>query len=163
MPKKTALEVLQDHDVLKPRVVIEEAKRAGLPLRYALAMLQKETGIPQHNIFGGDYGPAYKGRPPFYHDNVTEKRVKALLNQPKNNGVGWTQLTFRPFVVEAEKLGGAHRPRFQMRVGFKVLEGLMDQFGPQQGFARYNGSGPAAQVYGQEAMKIANTWGKRLP
>lgn len=158
MPK-TALQVLQDHDVLKPRVVIEEAKRAGLPLRYALAMLQKETGIPQKNIFGCDHGAGKA----FCHQNVTEARVKKLLASNLANGVGWTQLTYRPFVFEAQKLGGAHKPRFQMRVGFKVLAGLQDQFGPQQGFARYNGSGPAAQAYGREAMQFANTWGKRLP
>lgn len=158
MAERDVIRKLRRHGVKQPRAVIEEAQRAGLSLSNALAMLEKETGIPQRNIFGGDYGAAYAGKPPYYHDRVTRRRVKKLLGQPLNNGVGWCQLTYRPFVTQAEAMGGAHKPRFQMRVGFGVLGGLIRQKGQAAGFAAYNGSGPAAEAYGRDAVAKAERW-----
>ena len=155
---QTAAEILKAHNVLKPRVVIDEANRAGLGLADAVAMLEKETGIPQRNIFGCDHGEGVA----FCHENVTEARVKALRASGQTNGVGWTQLTFAPFVEEADKLGGAHKPRFQMRVGFKVLADHIRANGEQKGFARYNGTGPAAEAYGRDAVAKAGRWRKIL-
>jgi hypothetical protein len=156
---KPAWQILRDNDVLKPKVVIEEAKRAGLPLRFALAMLEKETDIPQRNIFGCDHG---SGRA-FCHENVTAARVAALRRSGLANGVGWTQITLPAFVEEADKLGGAHKPRFQMRVGFKVLKDNIDREGSaRQGFRAYNGSGAQAEKYGREAVAIAERWKRAL-
>jgi len=149
-----AWEILKAHDVRRPRVVIEEANRAGLPLACAVAMLEKETSIPQRNIFGCDHGEGVE----FCHENVTAARVKALRASDLANGVGWTQLTLPAFVTEADKLGGAHKPRFQMRVGFKVLADNIHQSGMQKGFARYNGSGPAAEAYGRDAVAKTERW-----
>lgn len=154
--------ILKAHGVHQPKVVVDEAHRAVLTLEHALAMLECETGIPQRNIFGGDYGSSYAGRPPYYHDAVTPARVTALLAQPLNNGVGWTQLTYRPFVVEAQQLGGAHIPRYQMRVGFKALAGLITARGERAGFAGYNGTGAAADAYAQRAIGFTNAWRERL-
>jgi hypothetical protein len=151
---QTAWEILKANNVRKPRAVVEEANRAGLPLACGVAMLEKETGIPQRNIFGCDHGEGVA----FCHENVTEARVKALRASGKSNGVGWTQLTFPPFVEEADKLGGAHKPRFQMRVGFKVLADHIRANGMQKGFARYNGSGPAAEAYGRDAVAKTERW-----
>lgn len=153
---KPAWKILKEHGVKSPKVVVEEAKHAGLALSDAVAMLEKETGIPQENIFGCDYGP--RSGPPFCHQPVTEARVRSLLAQNLNNGVGWTQLTYRPFVEEAQRLGGAHKPRFQMRVGFKILAGLIRQYGQANGFAHYNGVGPAAAAYGRDAAAKAARW-----
>jgi hypothetical protein len=152
---KRAWEILRDNGVVNPRVVVDEAKRAKLPLRFAVAMLEKETGIPQRNIFGCDHG---EGRA-FCHENVTEARVKSLRSSGLANGVGWTQITFPAFVVQADKLGGAHKPRFQMRVGFRVLKDNMDREGSaQQGFRAYNGTGEDAEKYGRDAVKVAERW-----
>lgn len=157
--RRRIAEKLRARGVKQPYVVVDEARRANILIASALAMLEMETGIPQRNIFGGDYGPSYKGRPPFYHDEVTAARVKALLAQPLNNGVGFTQLTYRPFVVAAEQAGGAHIPRFQMRIGFKILRQLFDEHGSLQlMFERYNGSGAAAQEYGRRAVRLRTKW-----
>lgn len=153
--------ILKRHRVRSPRLVIKEAKRANLALSNALAMLEKETGIPQRNVFGCDWGPQ-GGRPPYCGDAVTKARVDALRRSGRANGVGWTQLTWPPYVTEAERHGGAHLPRNQMRVGFKVLAGEIRNRGTVQGFAAYNGSGPAAQAYGREAAAIAQKWHQRL-
>jgi hypothetical protein len=156
---KPAWQVLRDNGVLKPKVVVEEAERARLPLHMAVAMLEKETDIPPRNIFGCDHGP---GRA-FCHENVTAVRVAALRRSGLANGVGWTQITFPAFVEEADRLGGAHKPRFQMRVGFKVLNDNMDRQGSaQQGFRAYNGTGRDAEKYGREAIGIAKRWKRTL-
>jgi hypothetical protein len=156
---KPAWQILRDHGVLKPKAVVEEAKRAGVPLHFVLAMLEKETGIPQRNIFGCDHGPGNA----FCHENVTAARVAALRRSGLANGVGWTQLTFPPFVAEADRLGGADKPRFQMRVGFKVLKENIDrERSAQQGFRAYNGSGADAEKYGREAIAIARRWKRTL-
>jgi len=153
-----AWRILADNAVLKPKVVVEEAERARLPLHFALAMMEKETDIPQLNIFGCDHGP---GRA-FCHENVTAARVAALRRSGLANGVGWTQITFLAFVKQADELGGAHKPRFQMRVGFKVLKDNIDREGSaQQGFRAYNGTGRDAEKYGREAIAIAKRW-KRI-
>lgn len=149
---------LRRHAVKKPRQLRREAKRAGLALPCALAMLEMETAIPQRNIFGCDQGA---GRT-FCHQRVTRKKVRALLASGLANGVGWTQLTYRPFVIEAERLGGAHRPRNQMRVGFAVLADNIRRLGVQAGFAAYNGSGPAADAYGRDAVAKAARWSSIL-
>lgn len=156
---KPAWRILAGNAVLKPKVVVDEAERARLPLHFALAMLEKETAIPQQNIFGCDHGP---GRA-FCHENVTAARVSALRRSGLANGVGWTQITFPAFVKEADELGGAHKPRFQMRVGFKVLKDNMDREGSaQQGFRAYNGTGRDAEKYGKEAIAIAQRWKRVL-
>lgn len=149
---------LRRHGVKRPFLVIAEAKRAELPLACAVALLEKETGIPQRNIFGCDHGA---GRA-FCHQRVTSDRVRQLLASGTANGVGWTQLTYLPFVRQAEAAGGAHKPKYQMRVGFQVLSDLITQHGVETGFARYNGSGPAAEAYGADALWKTHRWRRRI-
>ena len=153
-----ARHVLRDHNVSRPRLVISEAKNADLKLAQALAALEKETGFPQRNIFGCDWGA---GRA-FCHMRVTRRRVRRLLKSDLANGVGWTQLTFPPFVRQARRMGGAHKPKFQMRVGFAHLAWLIDTYGEWGGFRRYNGSGEAAERYATEAVDLARKWRGRL-
>jgi hypothetical protein len=155
MTRKELAAKLKAHKVKQPFVVIDEAKRADIKVATALAMLEMETEIPQRNIFGCDYG---EGRA-FCHQNVTKERVAALQRSGLANGVGWTQLTYPPFVVEAQKMGGAHIPRFQMRVGFKVLRQLFDEYDSiSLMFEHYNGSGAAAQQYAREAVALRAAW-----
>lgn len=151
---------LRQHKVRKPHLVIKEAKRAGLPLPDALAMLEQETGIPQKNIFGCDQGSI------LCHEKVTRKSVRRLVHHIRGggipNGVGWTQITYQPFVYQAQDLGGAWKPKYQMRVGFKVLADLIRQHGVQQGHAAYNGTGAAAQQYGRVAVELRRKWQRIL-
>lgn len=146
---------LADWDVKQPLVTIEEALRADIRVASALAMLEMETGIPQRNIFGCDHGPGTA----FCHQNVTEERVKDLLNSGLSNGVGWTQLTYRPFVLKAVELGGAHIPRIQMRVGFQILRDNYDRLGSiREMYRAYNGSGSAAEAYATKAVGLRHKW-----
>lgn len=147
--------------VKRPQMVLSEARRARLRPQYALAMLENETGVPQRNIFGCDYGA--RSSAPWCHQKVTRARVLSLLAQNLNNGVGWTQLTYRPFVDEAERHGGAHKPRYQMRVGFRVLKDNIDREGSVwSGFRAYNGTGSAAEAYANRALSNAAKWERVL-
>jgi hypothetical protein len=157
-PRQRKIEALKRLGVKSPGMVLSEAKRADLNPEYALAMLEKETGIPQQNIFGCDHGP---GRA-FCHMKVTKERVAALRASGAMNGVGWTQITWWEFVRDADNMGGAHLPRFQMRVGFDVLAAHIAQYGVWDGFRRYNGSGSAAEAYANEAVGLAKKWNSIL-
>ena len=141
--------------VKQPLVVIDEAQKQGILIGSALAMLEMETGIPQRNIFGCDHGA---GRA-FCHQRVTKERVAALRRSQLANGVGWTQLTYPPFVAQADREGGAHIPRFQMRVGFSVLRDNYDRLGSVYSMYRaYNGTGPAAEAYANQAIQLRAKW-----
>jgi hypothetical protein len=132
--------------------IAQEARRADLPLDLAYALVEQESAFK--NIFGCDHGA---GRA-FCHQQVTRERVQTLLNSGVANGVGLTQLTYRPFVVEANRIGGAHRPRFQLRVGFKVLKNNIRGQGYRAGIRAYNGSGPAAERYADLLIARRQKW-----
>jgi hypothetical protein len=156
-PRDQLVAALRRHDVRQPTVVVDEAKRANIRVCTALAVMEQETGIPQRNIFGHDYGGPFPGQ------KVTKDRVRALRASGKANGVGWTQLTYPPFVAEADRAGGAHIPRYQMRVGFKYLRNAYNSSGDslRRALAVYNG-GPSSPNYGyaDEVLRKRNRWEK---
>ena len=53
MASPRLIERLREHGVLRPQAVAEEAKRAGLPLPLACALLEKDSGGGR-NVFGHD-------------------------------------------------------------------------------------------------------------
>ena len=109
------------------RVIVDEARRADLHVDLACALVEQESD--GFNVFGGDYGDV-GDKPPFYHQPVTKARVQALRTggsyRHGMNGVGLTQLTWWEFVEKAEKMGGAHLPAIQCRVGFGDLVSMLD-------------------------------------
>lgn len=152
--------ILGDHG----KVIFEEAKRAGLELALARALVEQESG--NKNIFGCDLGP--RTGPPWCRQTVTRERVQALIRHVRSdgtsNGVGLTQLTSIGFIEQAERAGGAHVPRYQCRVGFQLLAGLIRQFGLFDGLGAYNG-GPANPIasYAEEVLDKRAEWRNRLP
>src|SRR6266571_3711711 len=74
-------------------VIMAEARREGVELATALALVQQESGF--RNIFGCDLG--HRKTVPWCHQHVTRDRVKALIAHVKaggiSNGVGLSQLT----------------------------------------------------------------------
>jgi hypothetical protein len=82
------------------------------------------------------------------------------------NGVGLTQLTSINLVERAQDLGGAHLPRYQMRVGFEYLNSLIGRLGWPAGAAAYN-AGPGnwrsvIGTYGADMQKLEREWAVRL-
>jgi hypothetical protein len=146
--------------VVYPLTTIWEARRAGLPLSCALAQLEKESGRG-HNVFGHD--PV---KNPVKGGAVTKKRYLLYKHYRQQGlgmqGVGPCQLTYYTVQDEADKAGGCHRPKYNMRIGFKMLAGLIKVHGIQKGAARYNGAGPAADAYGRDFAAKQAKWHKFL-
>jgi hypothetical protein len=122
--------------------IILEARRAGIPLSWAFALVEQESGF--RNIFGCDWGPrGFPFMPPYCRVPVTKARVEALLRHGKPNGVGLTQITDFNYVRRAQRTKvarafGAHLPGNQIRVGMQVLK---EKTGGNMGQAwKYNGS-----------------------
>ena len=151
--------------------IVSEVERmgpGGLYLSTACALIEKESG--GKNIFGCDWGSRWTNIPPYCQVAVTEARVKALIRNVNSgggqNGVGVTQLTSIDLVKEAERIGGAHIPRFQMRVGFRYLNDLIARFGWPEGAAAYN-AGPGnyqsvMATYGADMARLERRWARRL-
>lgn len=131
--------------VKRPGLIVRKAKRFNLPVAFLVAVLEAETGIPQRNIFGCDYGAGKA----FCHERVTNAKINALLKSPLANGVGWTQLTWKPYVVEAHKRPfGAARVANQVHVGARILRDHVKAYGYWGALKAYNGSAEYAnRVY----------------
>lgn len=152
-----------------PRTTVEESRRAGLPLSYALAFLEKEsTGRDRNgqaafglNLFGSD-----AVRNPVKGGFVTPARYSEYLRNRKRGlgmqGVGPCQLTWFALQDMADQLGGCEKPRFNMRVGFAQAKALIRAHGKRDGARRWNGSGPAAERYAEDWLRKQRAWHERL-
>lgn len=127
----------------------------GLPLAYALVM-HESAG---QNIWGHDYYYGGQKAPGWGWGAVTEANVDLFLVQRnasgRSNGCGLTQLTSRSLQDECMQAGGLWVPQHQMAVGLHDLHGLIAENGLEAGVAAYNGSGPAAVMYSQEVLALA--------
>jgi len=148
---------LRAEGVVYPLTTIWEARRAKLPLSYALALLEKESGLG-HNEFGHD-PTIFAGA-----GEVTKTKYLAYRAERRASGnrlmqgVGPTQLTFFTYQDLADELGGCWRPSRNMRVGFTHLQQLTHVLGKQEGAARFNGTGPAAEEYGRDFVQRQERW-----
>lgn len=129
--------------------------KLGLPL--ACANLQLESG-GGHNIFGHDVDGLGKC-PGWGWGAVTHSNYLAFrhLRQAtgRSNGVGPCQLTSPSLQDEADAAGGCWIPAHNMAVGFHYLHDLILRFGVLDGCIAYNGSGPAADAYGERLVALA--------
>jgi hypothetical protein len=158
-----AVDVIKRAGIRRPTTVVRLARRTGLLVREAVAMLELESsgGL---NVFGHDPvdPPQIQGGP------VTEeryRRYKQLRAQCGAQGVGPGQLTHPPLQDRADALGGCWRPGVNMLVAFEHLAGLIRAHGRQEGFRRYNG-GPtwnaASAGYAQRALQRVAVWEQRF-
>ncbi len=136
------------------------AAKLGLPL--ACAMLEMESG-KGYNVWGHDFPANFAGG----FDRTTGKHwgatvtaqayaaYKAQRGVHGNQGVGPCQLTSPGLQDEADAAGGCFIPQHNMAVGFHYLHDLIKEHGLLQGCISYNGSGPAAQAYGEHLVALA--------
>jgi hypothetical protein len=138
------------------------------PVSLGCALVHQESWF--RNIFGCDFGSRWTWEPPYCQVVVTKNRVQKLIENFESgggqNGVGLTQLTSREFIYEAEKLGGAHLPRNQLIVGYKLLAGLIRSYGYYGGVGAYN-AGPGNRMavrwtYTKSVEDKHNLWIARL-
>jgi len=157
-----AVEVLASHGIQRAAEVVERAAAAGLELAAAATLLEKESG-GGHNVWGHDDvdtgGNYEKGAPVTREAYLNYKADRKRLGA---QGVGPTQLTFPPFQDEADERGGCWDWRVNCLVGFEILAGNMRANGVRDGFRAYNGSGPRAERYADDAMSKLATWRSRL-
>jgi hypothetical protein len=151
-----------------PRTTVQEARRVGLPLSYALAFLEKESS--GHDSAGPAFGLNLFGSDPVANPVkggvVTHARYAEYLRNRRAGrgmqGVGPLQLTWFALQDMADHMGGCDKPRFNMRVGFAQAKGLIRQHGKRDGARRWNGSGPAAERYAADWLVKQQHWHHRL-
>ena len=157
-----AVESLNAWGVLRAAEVVEIAAGAGLELASAATMLEKESGGGR-NVWGHD-GVNTGG---FYLKGAAVTRDayeawKPHRSQLGSQGVGPCQLTYPPLQDQADRLGGCWDWRVNITVGFRHLAELQRQYGIRGGFRRYNGSGPMAESYADDAMARRSKWLTRI-
>jgi CHAP domain len=144
--------------------VVREARRVRLPVALACAILEKETGF--QNVFGHDGVRNPIKSPPGGVLPVTEENYRRYLAHRRqglgNQGVGPMQLTSPGLQDRADQLGGCWQPGPNIRVGLEFLAGNIRRVGLRPGVVAYNGSGPAAQRYGDDVLARARLWEQRL-
>lgn len=146
---------MRRHGIVYPIYTHNAAKRQGLDLALACAIVMRETSGGK-NVFGHDPTICIGW------GTVTKKKYHSYLNMRnrtgKLQGVGSCQLTSRSLQDEADKLGGCWKPYWNMIVGFHYLAGLVHKYGLHDGVMHYNGSGPAAEVYANSIMRSRHSW-----
>jgi soluble lytic murein transglycosylase-like protein len=142
------------------RTVIE-ARRAGVPVSLLCAFLTQESNFS--NVFGHD-----AVRNPIKGGKVTKARYLAYRHYRDAGygmqGVGPCQLTWIGFQQQADRLGGCHIPRHNIRVGAELIRSLLRAHPGNEhaAIARYNGTGPAAEAYADSVLHLQKTWHERL-
>jgi hypothetical protein len=149
------------------QVIVEEADRAGLALEMACAIVEQESY--GRNVLGCDQGRV-GDRPPYCNQPVTRERVEHIIGPKKDfphgmNGIGPCQLTWWEFVLRAEALGGVHVPRWNTRVAFGDLAGMLGRYSVAEAVGRYNAGGNWRSVQGTyvaSVLKRRDAWYARL-
>lgn len=147
--------------------MLREEAWGNIDAALACAVVEQEAG--GKNIFGCDWGSRWTDVPPYCQVEVTKERVKALIANVAagggQNGVGLTQLTTIQFVKQAEAMGGAHLPRYQCRVGFRLLRDYIIGYGYLPALEAYNDGTPNRQgggvKYSYEVAEKHDKW-KRI-
>lgn len=142
--------------------ILAACKTARLPLSYALATVEKESGF--RNVFGNDptnsIPRSWKGtrvtRSKYLVYRVNRRRGKGM------QGIGPTQLTWYEFQDQADKIGGCYKPYANLVVGFRLMKNLIAQHGKQGGAQRFNGAGTAAEEYGRDWVRRQENWNDKL-
>lgn len=160
----TAADTLDAWGILRAEDVVELARSAALDLPAAAVLLEKESGGGR-NVWGSD--PVDTGGTYVKGAEVTRAAYEAYragrrAGRLSAQGVGPCQLTWSGYQDQADNLGGCWDWRANVRVGFSTLAGLQRAHGVRDGFRRYNGSGPAAERYADDAMARLARWRDRL-
>lgn len=161
----TPADILAAGGILRAPEVVELAAAAGLDLAAAAVVLLKESG-GGNNVWGHDnvvvapntYAPGAIVTKPAY----LAYRQAVLAGRAGKQGIGPLQLTWLGYVDEADQIQGAWDWRSNVTVGFRALAGLIKNNGMRSGFRHFNGAGPAAEAYADDAMSKYLVWKTRL-
>jgi hypothetical protein len=152
---------MRENGIVNPRLTLQAARKAHLPIAVACAFLEQESSKGQ-NVFGHD-PTIFAGA-----GAVTEAKYREYKKQrgPDGKGgmqgVGPMQLTFFTFQDAADDLGGCWKPLHNMTVGFQHAADLIRRQGLRLGIKAYNGSGPAADRYADHMLSLIRQWEQAL-
>lgn len=159
-----AVDALRSGGILMPDELIVAAVAEKVGLAVAATILMKETGGGK-NIYGHDgvqtLGLYAKGGP-VTRENYLAYRAAMKAGKIGRQGVGPCQATSAQYQDTADVLGGCWDPVANMRSGFRGMGALIGKYGVRQGARRYNGSGAAAEKYGEDFEVRYLNWRKRL-
>jgi len=136
--------------------IIMQARKSGIPISLGFALIEQESNF--QNVFGHD-PTIFSGA-----GKVTKAKYQAYKAQrgPQGHGgmqgVGPAQLTWYSYQDEADKRGGAWKPKHNISFAFDHLASLIKAKGMREGIAAYNGSGPAAQNYADSVLRRQKKW-----
>lgn len=139
--------------IVYPNWTSRAASISGVPLDFLCAILMMESsgGL---NVWGHD--PTI-----FVGAGAVTKANYAAYAKLRDatgelQGCGPCQLTSKSLQLSADEAGGCWQPEHNIAVGAHFLAGLIAAHGGnlQEAAAAYNGSGPAAEAYGQRVIVL---------
>jgi hypothetical protein len=137
--------------------IIQEARKAGIPISLAFALIEQESGFK--NVFGHD---STRSIPSEWMGTKVDKRKYKYYKEHRRaggmQGVGPAQLTWWEYQDRADQRGGAWIPKHNISVAFEHLASLIKNKGLREGLAAYNGTGPAADRYAEQVLKRQQKW-----
>jgi hypothetical protein len=143
--------------------LIFAAQAEGIDLAVAATVIQKES--MGRNVWGSDgvaTGGTYIKGTLVTQASYLAYRAAVQAGRIGRQGCGPAQCTSAGYQNEADALGGCWDPVANMRSGFRGIQTLINQYGVRGGFVHYNGSGPAAEAYANDAMAKFAVWQARL-
>lgn len=146
-------------------IMAATAKYRHISFTLGLALVEGESGF--RNVWGGD-PPPNGGTSGLRFKKVTKdrylqyKRVRGPLGRGGMQGVNSTQLTWYQTQDYADRRGGCWKVYVAIDVGCQTLAARIRDFGYVKGCARYNGSGPAADLYSARLRARNKSWKRRI-
>lgn len=141
--------------------IIIQARKAGVPLSLAFALIEKESGF--RNVFGHD--PTNSIPVTWRGKKVTKSRYKHYKKNRGSTGsggmqgVGPAQLTWWSYQDEADSRGGCWNPKHNISVAMDHLAALLNRHRSQEdAIAAYNGAGAAARAYAKDVLARQRKW-----
>jgi hypothetical protein len=158
-------------------VIAQHAGSQGIPYRFACALFEKESG--GRNAWGGDEG----GVGSRFERPVTREAFLLFLHEVTvqgrtSNGIGPSQITYAGTLREDGTRSGGYFMLMEQRglrpwdpsdnigFGLEILAAnfiaasrtLPQRLAWRESFRAYNGTGPKAEAYADDAMRRALIW-----
>lgn len=153
--------IARRHGMRNTLTALDEGRKAGLSDSLSLALSEQESR--GFNIFGHD-DSIFRGAGRVTKEKYRQyKRARLLSGNRRMQGVGPLQLTWWEYQDEADRLGGAWKPRYNFRVGYRLLAKLIKQHGLRKALAVYNGGVTNPNwTYADQVLSKKAAWHRRL-
>jgi len=150
MDRKSREDWLNAHGFRNTDAIVGAAEQNDRPTIQRCAALTLNESSGGYSIYGHE-----GSTPELYGKEVTKENYEGIylpnIGQGQN-GIGPCQLTSSGYQQDANRLGGVWNAYCNCQVGFRLLHELIERYGVWAGFMHYNGSGPAAERYADEAV-----------